>query len=56
MYFGRKDIEGNIEHIFVNKNGYVSIVVTGTSHNNVIITYNPEGTSYLEHFYHKRQR
>ena len=40
----KKDIEGNIEHIFVNKNGYVSIIITGTSHNNVIITYNLEGT------------
>lgn len=46
----KKDIEGNIEHIFVNKNGYVSIVVTGTSHNNVIITYNPEGTELFRTF------
>ena len=46
----KKDVEGNIEHIFVNKNGYVSIVITGTSHNNVIITYNPEGTELFRTF------
>lgn len=46
----KKDVEGNIEHIFVNKNGYVSIVITGTSHNNVIVTYNPEGTELFRTF------
>ena len=46
----KKDIEGSIENIFVNKNGYVSIVITGTSHKNVIITYNPEGTELFRTF------
>lgn len=46
----KKDIEGNIEHIFVNKNGYIAIVITGTSHNNVIITYNPTGTELFRTF------
>lgn len=46
----KKDIEGNIEHIYVNKNGYVSIIITGTSHKNVIITYNPDGTELFRTF------
>lgn len=46
----KKNIEGNIKHIFVNKNGYVSIIITGTSHNNVIITYNLEGTELFRTF------
>ena len=46
----RKDIEGSIANIFVNKNGYVSVVVTGTSHKNVIVTYNPEGTELFRTF------
>ena len=46
----KKNIEGNIEHIFVNKNGYVSVIITGTTHNNVIITYNLEGTELFRTF------
>lgn len=46
----KKDIEGSIANIFVNKNGYVSVVVTGTSHKNVIVTYNPEGTELFRTF------
>lgn len=37
------DIEGNITRINVNKNGYVSIIVTGSSYKTVIITYSPAG-------------
>lgn len=37
------DIEGNITKININKNGYVSIIVTGSSYKTVIITYNPAG-------------
>ncbi len=46
----KTDIEGNIEKIFVNKNGYVSIIVTGTSSKNVIIVYNSEGTELFRVF------
>lgn len=38
------DIEGAISKVNVNKNGYVSIVVDGTTYKNVIITYDPNGT------------
>lgn len=38
-----KEVEGNIVDINVNKNGYVSIVVTGTSYKTVIITFDDKG-------------
>lgn len=38
-----KEIEGNIIDINVNKNGYVSIIVTGTSYKTVIITFDDKG-------------
>ena len=38
-----KEVEGTISKIDVNKNGYVSIITSGTSYKTVIITYNPEG-------------
>ena len=34
-------IEGNISQIFVNKNGYVAVVITGTLNKTVIKMYNP---------------
>lgn len=37
------DIEGNITKINVNKNGYVSVIVAGSSYKTVIITYSPAG-------------
>ena len=44
-------IEGNISQIFVNKNGYVAVVITGTLNKTVIKMYNPSGkamfTQYL---------
>ena len=36
-------IEGNISQIFVNKNGYVAVVITGTLNKTVIKMYNPSG-------------
>ncbi len=36
-------IEGKIEKVNVNKNGYVSVIVSGTSHKSVVITYSPQG-------------
>lgn len=38
-----KEIEGNIIDIKVNKNGYTSIVVTGTSYKTVVITIDEKG-------------
>lgn len=39
----QKDIEGNIANINVNKNGYVSIIITGTIYKTIIATYDVEG-------------
>ena len=37
------EVEGNIEQINVNKNGYVAVAITGTSYKTVIAVYSPEG-------------
>lgn len=44
------DVEGNIVNVNVNKNGYVSIVIAGTSYKNVVVTYNPEGRELFRAF------
>ena len=38
-----KNIEGNIKRVHINKNGYVAIIITGTTYKSVISVYNPEG-------------
>lgn len=37
------EIEGQIQKIDVNKNGYVTIVITGSSYKTIIATYSPAG-------------
>jgi hypothetical protein len=37
------EIEGNISQISVNKNGYMAVVISGTSHKTVISLYDPTG-------------
>lgn len=36
-------LDGNISKVSVNSNGYVSVVLTGTTYKSVIVVYNPEG-------------
>ena len=36
----QKEIEGQIQKINVNRNGYVSVIVTGGSYKNIVIVYN----------------
>lgn len=36
-------VEGQIEKVNINKNGYVTIITTGTSYKTVVITYSPQG-------------
>ncbi len=43
-------VEGNISQIYVNKNGYVAVVVSDTSHKTVIEMYNAEGESLFKTF------
>lgn len=37
-------VEGQISRLCVNENGYVSIIITGTSYKSVIVTYDSNGT------------
>lgn len=39
----QSNIDGKISKINVNNNGYVSVIVTGTSYKSIIITFNPKG-------------
>ena len=43
-----RNVEGNISRINVNSNGYVSIVVTGTSYKSVIILYDKNGNEIFK--------
>lgn len=45
-----KDIEGQISIINVNKNGYVSVVVSGTSYKSVITTFDKDGAEIFKTF------
>lgn len=37
------EIEGKIKKIDINKNGYVSVIITGGSYKNVVVLYTPAG-------------
>jgi len=39
----QKDLEGNITQVYVNKNGYVGVVMSATGYKTVIVLYNPSG-------------
>ena len=39
----QQDVEGNISKVNVNKNGYVSVIVKGTSYKSIIVTFNDKG-------------
>ena len=43
-----KDVDGNLDKITVNKNGYVCAIVTGTTHKSVIITYDAKGNELFK--------
>lgn len=45
-----KKVEGNISQIYVNKNGFVAIVITNTIYKTVIEMYNPEGEQLFRTF------
>lgn len=46
----QNDVKGQISQVSVNKNGYVSVIVTGTTHKTSIITFDPEGTELFYTF------
>lgn len=45
-----KDVEGEISRINVNQNGYVSIIISGTSYKSVIATFSEDGTEIFKTF------
>lgn len=45
-----KNIEGNLSKVTVNKNGYVSAIVTGTTYKSVIITYDAKGNELFKSY------
>lgn len=44
------NVEGNISKVCVNKNGYFSVIVSGTSYKSVIITFDPSGKELFKTF------
>jgi len=46
----QKDIEGNISSINVNKNGYVSITISGTSYKTIVQTFNSNGDELFKNY------
>lgn len=43
-----KDIEGNISNVYVNKNGYVGVSISGTTYKTIIDLYKEDGTELLK--------
>lgn len=46
----QNEVEGQISKVSVNKNGYVSVIVTGTSYKTIVITYSPKGNELFKTF------
>ncbi len=46
----QNDINGEISGVNVNRNGYVSVIVTNTTYKSVVILYNPEGKELFRSF------
>ena len=45
-----KNVDGNLTKVTVNKNGYVSTIVTGTTHKSVITTYDEKGNELFKSY------
>jgi hypothetical protein len=46
----QNDVEGSIAGVNVNKNGYVSVIVTNTTYKSVVVLYNPDGTELFRSY------
>ena len=44
------EIEGNISQVYVNKNGYVAVIISGTSYKSVVQVFDPEGNVLFKRF------
>ena len=47
------EIEGNISDVNVNKNGYVSVIISGTSYKNVVKIFNSNGNELIKKYFSK---
>ena len=45
-----QNVDGNLNKVTVNQNGYVSAIVTGTTYKSVIITYDNEGNELFKSY------
>ena len=45
-----KDVDGNISKINVNNNGYVSVILSGTSYKSVIVTFDKDGNELFKNY------
>lgn len=43
-----KNLDGNINKVTVNKNGYVNAIITGTTYKSVIVTYDEKGNELFK--------
>ena len=43
-----KEVDGNIAKIDVNRNGYVAVILTGTTYKSVIVTYDAKGNELFK--------
>jgi len=46
----QKDLEGNISDISLNKNGYVSVSLSGTSYKTIVLLINPQGSELFKNY------
>lgn len=45
-----QSVDGNISKINVNENGYVSVILTGTTYKSVIVTFDKEGNKLFKNY------
>ena len=48
-----KEVDGNISKVDVNRNGYVTIILTGTTYKSVIVTYDSKGNELFKTYISK---
>lgn len=46
----QKNLEGNISNINLNKNGYVSVSLSGTSYKTIVLLINPQGNELFKNY------
>lgn len=46
----QKDVEGEIQKVNVNQNGYVTVITAGNLHKTVIVTFSPQGKELFKNY------